>query len=77
MKQERPLWAATDQAGRLQELLTDAPEQKELPLRRDVRSLGKLLGEILAEQEGQRLFDTVERLRLLAIAHREAERAVA
>ncbi|HZP83198.1 MAG TPA: phosphoenolpyruvate carboxylase [Chthonomonadaceae bacterium] len=75
MEQERPLWAATDQVGRLQELLTDDPEQKELPLRRDVRSLGKLLGEILTEQEGQRLFDTVEQLRLLAISHREAESA--
>jgi phosphoenolpyruvate carboxylase len=56
----------------LAELLSEDPELKEAPLRRDVRSLGRLLGEILSEQAGQPLFDTVEQLRLLAIQHREA-----
>ena len=44
---------------------------KEAPLRRDVRSLGILLGRVLVEQAGAKLFDTVERLRRLLIQHRE------
>ena len=44
---------------------------KEAPLRRDVRSLGILLGRVLNEQAGAELFDTVERLRRLLIQHRE------
>ncbi len=69
--QRKPFWAADDQAKRLEELLTDAPDVKENPLRRDVRALGMLLGEILREQEGDALFDVVEQLRTLAIAHRD------
>ncbi|HLJ57088.1 MAG TPA: phosphoenolpyruvate carboxylase [Chthonomonadaceae bacterium] len=70
--ESKPLWAAEDQAARLDELLTDAADLKENPLRRDVRSLGKLLGDILREQAGPELFGTVEALRTLAIRHREA-----
>ncbi len=44
---------------------------KEAPLRRDVRSLGRLLGEVLKEQVGDKLFSAVEELRLLLIEHRE------
>jgi phosphoenolpyruvate carboxylase len=40
-------------------------------LRRDVRSLGRLLGEVLKEQVGDNLFAAVEELRLLLIEHRE------
>ena len=46
-----------------------------MPLRRDVRSLGALLGQVLREQAGAELFATVERLRRTAIARREAEAA--
>lgn len=70
--ERQPLWAADDQAARLEELLTDADDIKENPLRRDVRSLGILLGNSLKEQEGDELFDTVEQLRTLAIKHRDA-----
>jgi phosphoenolpyruvate carboxylase len=48
-------------------------ELKEAPLRRDVRSLGMLLGEVLREQAGDSLYDSVEALRRTAIARREAE----
>ena len=46
--------------------------EKEAPLRRDVRSLGKLLGEVLQEQGGTELFETVETLRRLAIEYRDS-----
>jgi phosphoenolpyruvate carboxylase len=69
---DHPLWSEDAQSARLAELTADtADPAKELPLRRDVRSLGILLGRILVEQEGQRFFDTVEQLRRLMIQHRE------
>jgi phosphoenolpyruvate carboxylase len=42
-------------------------------LRRDVRSLGTLLGQVLREQPGNELFGAVESLRRTAIARREAD----
>ena len=41
------LWQVDDQAARLAELTSQDPDLKEAPLRRDVRSLGRLLGEVL------------------------------
>ena len=65
------LWNVDDQAARLAELTSQDRDLKEAPLRRDVRSLGRLLGEVLKEQVGDRLFSAVEELRLLLIEHRE------
>jgi len=42
---------------------TDFDQEK--PLRSNVRFLGNLLGEVLIEQEGRRIFDIEERMRLL------------
>ncbi len=42
-----------------------------MPLRRDVRSLGTILGHVLVGQEGESFFGAVERLRALAIERRE------
>ncbi len=72
MSEQKPLWGAEDQTKRLAELIGDEPEVKEAPLRRDVRVLGRLLGEVLKEQGGSPLFDAVEELRLLAIEYRDA-----
>ena len=72
MSEQKPLWGAEDQTQRLAELIGDEPEVKEAPLRRDVRVLGRLLGEVLKEQGGPPLFDAVEELRLLAIEYRDA-----
>jgi phosphoenolpyruvate carboxylase len=66
-----PLWHPTDQSERLTELLGREAASKEEPLRRDVRSLGRVLGEVIREQSGDALFEAVERLRQLAIEHRE------
>ncbi|MFN8474749.1 MAG: phosphoenolpyruvate carboxylase [Anaerolineae bacterium] len=70
-----PLWHADNQLARLEELMSDDPKLKEAPLRRDVRNLGRLLGEVMKEQAGQSLYDGVEELRLLSIRHREGNGA--
>jgi phosphoenolpyruvate carboxylase len=66
-----PLWGARDQCARLLELTAGTEDRsKEHPLRRDVRSLGILLGRVLIEQAGEPLFKTVEQLRRLLIESR-------
>src|ERR1700712_4942362 len=67
------LWKPDSWSLRLAELEARSPELKEAPLRRDVRSLGMLLGEVLREQAGDSLFEAVEALRRTAIPPREAE----
>ncbi len=66
-----PLWKVNDQSARLAELVSHAGDLKEVPLRRDVRTLGRLLGEVLKEQVGSEFFTAVEELRVLLIEHRE------
>ena len=68
-------WFPDSWSDRLAELETTDFEGKQAPLRRDVRSLGALLGQVLFEQAGDDLFQTVETLRRTAIARREAEAA--
>jgi phosphoenolpyruvate carboxylase len=69
---DSPLWSDGSQAARLAELTAGTSDPaKELPLRRDVRSLGILLGRVLVEQEGPGFLDVVEQLRHLLIQHRE------
>jgi phosphoenolpyruvate carboxylase len=72
---DAPLWATDDQQGRLSELTAETSDSaKELSLRRDVRSLGILLGRVLVEQSGDALLNVVEHLRHLLIQHREPEK---
>src|SRR5262245_25638081 len=73
---DEPLWAAENQEERLRELLGISSDSKERPLRRDVSSLGRLLGNVIKEQEGQDLFEKVEALRTLSIAGRAGQSAV-
>ncbi len=71
----KALWKADDQQARLAELTAHSDEPaKDNPLRRDVRSLGAVLGQVLVEQVGQELFESVEELRQLLIEYREAVR---
>ncbi len=72
---ERPLWNADDQRSRLDELTAGTTNPvKDLPLRRDVRLLGTLLGRVLVEQAGESLLGVVEELRRIFIQHREQPR---
>jgi phosphoenolpyruvate carboxylase len=72
---DTPLWATDDQQSRLSELTAETSDSaKELPLRRDVRSLGILLGRVLVEQSGEARLNVVENLRHLLIRHREPEK---
>lgn len=67
------LWVPESWTQRLAEVEARSGDLKEAPLRRDVRSLGTLLGEVLREQEGEELFQLVEALRQATIHSREAE----
>src|SRR6202522_466011 len=66
------LWKPENWPLRLAELEARTGDIKEAPLRRDVRSLGMLLGQVLREQAGEQLFEEVEELRQIAIQRREA-----
>src|SRR6202451_67789 len=68
-----PLWKPESWTQRLAELEARSGDLKEAPLRRDVRSLGTLLGEVLREQAGDDLFAHVEALRQGTIRRRDAE----
>jgi phosphoenolpyruvate carboxylase len=47
-------------------------DDKDLPLREDIRLLGRLLGDTVREQEGDEAFDLIERIRRSSIAfHRD------
>jgi len=71
----KPLWKVDDQQARLAELIAPSDEPaKDNPLRRDVRSLGAILGQVISEQAGQELFESVEMLRRLLIEHRDSTR---
>ncbi|HEX3438535.1 MAG TPA: phosphoenolpyruvate carboxylase [Pseudacidobacterium sp.] len=69
------LWKPESWPQRLAELEARTGDLKEAPLRRDVRSLGMLLGEVLREQAGDELYEKVEELRTSAIRRREAQAA--
>ena len=46
------------------------PSTKNLPLIEDVRFLGRILGEVIREQEGLAAYELIERIRRLAVAFR-------
>jgi phosphoenolpyruvate carboxylase len=48
-------------------------EEKDLPLREDIRLLGRILGDTVRQQKGNAAFDTVERIRQSSIRFRRDE----
>jgi len=66
-------WTPASWPERLAELEARSGDEKEAPLRRDIRSLATLLGQVLREQAGDPLFDAVETLRRTAINRRQSE----
>lgn len=46
---------------------------KDMPLREDIRLLGRILGDTLREQEGERTFDIVENVRRCAVLFRKTQ----
>src|ERR1700678_1170370 len=67
------LWLPSSWSQRLAELTAPSGNLASAPLRRDVRSLGMLLGRVLREQAVPGLYETVESLRQAAIARRDTE----
>ena len=65
------LWLPQSWPKRLEELTAPSGDLKSAPLRRDVRSLGMLLGVVLREQAETGIYEDVESLRQSAIARRE------
>jgi phosphoenolpyruvate carboxylase len=64
---------------KLSDILTDAnagsnassaDKNKDRPLIEDIRLLGRMLGDVIREQEGEAVFGTVERVRKLSVAFR-------
>src|SRR6266536_6236805 len=51
--------------------------EKDLPLRDDIRLLGRILGDTVREQEGEAVFDIVERIRRTSIRFHRDEDAIA
>ena len=51
--------------------------EKDLPLRDDIRLLGRILGDTVREQEGEAVFDIVERIRRTSIRFHRDEDATA
>ncbi len=65
------LWLPSSWSQRLAELTSPTGDLAAAPLRRDVRSLGKLLGTVLREQAAPGIYEAVEALRQTARARRE------
>jgi phosphoenolpyruvate carboxylase len=61
--------AATRKAAGLLSQKDDAA-QKNKPLVEDIRLLGRILGDVIREQEGAAAFDLIERVRQLSVAYR-------
>ncbi|KAA0595705.1 phosphoenolpyruvate carboxylase [Azospirillum lipoferum] len=55
-------------------VLQESSETKDQPLREDIRLLGRILGDTVRSQEGEAVFDIVERIRQTSIRfHREED----
>src|SRR5258708_17088035 len=56
--------------------VVDTDTDKDAPLRYDIRLLGRILGDTVRAQEGEQVFDVIERIRQTALRfHRDADAA--
>jgi phosphoenolpyruvate carboxylase len=54
--------------------MNDDAQEKDAPLRYDIRLLGRILGETLRAQEGEAVYEAVERIRRISVRfHRDAD----
>src|SRR5271156_2958145 len=60
--------------AKIQELTSPCSDEKDVPLREDIRLLGRILGDTVREQEGEEIFELVEQIRQASIRfHRDNE----
>ena len=60
--------------AKIQELTPRSSDEKDVPLREDIRLLGRILGDTVREQEGEQVFELVEQIRRASIRfHRDNE----
>src|SRR3954470_3155263 len=64
--------AAPNQAARAERTTSGTPRSRD-PLALEIRLLGALLGQVIAEQEGRPLLDLVERIRRTTIRLRRGD----
>jgi phosphoenolpyruvate carboxylase len=57
-------------AARPPRLKADDAAEKNRPLVEDIRLLGRILGDVIREQEGREAFELIERVRQLSVAYR-------
>ena len=62
--------AGTASATRKSAADSRAAAEKNRPLVDDIRLLGRILGDVIREQEGKDAFELVERVRQLSVAYR-------
>jgi phosphoenolpyruvate carboxylase len=56
---------------------TNQGADKDAPLKEDIRLLGRILGDVLREQEGEAVFDVIETIRQTAVRFRREDDAAA
>jgi phosphoenolpyruvate carboxylase len=67
---------AAGQIADMNEIIVSAGPEKDQPLRDDIRLLGRILGDTVREQQGDAIFDIVERIRQTSIRfHRDNDEA--
>jgi phosphoenolpyruvate carboxylase len=67
---------STGAFANLKDAVEDQGSDKDRPLRDDIRLLGRILGDTIREQEGEAIFDIVERIRQMSIRfHRDDDEA--
>ena len=67
---DAPRRARPEARRRLARPATSDAAQKNRPLVDDIRLLGRILGDVIREQEGKEAFELVERVRKLSVAYR-------